>query len=62
MCFLPNIINREKKMKSLRAVVLASALAFGFGAQAATTIVPSSALVASTTYYTDLIGGGSARS
>lgn len=47
-------------MNMYKSLVLASVLTLGsFGAaQAAVTVIPNSALVASTTYYSDLIGGG----
>lgn len=47
-------------MNFLKSFAVASALTVGgFGAaQAATTIIPNAALIASTTYYTDTIGGG----
>ena len=47
-------------MKLIQSLALASALAVaGIGAaQATVTIIPNSALIASTTYYTDTIGGG----
>lgn len=49
---------RNDMIRSLVAAVAVAAAAFSTGALATETTIPDSALVSSTQYYTDMIGGG----